>query len=222
MLWFNTMISLQLTWRLCLRNKSTAMGQRIGHCLGIGFLMRLIGLLLFGRVVLLPRESGAKKREGFPCTSRWLKQCMAMAVFLSSIEGRNDPSHESELRSIRLIRKFHFDSTDVIYIFSFRVWFIAFGSCRDHYRAIRWRFLETRKEDNEQKKSWRRREIRNVIKWILWFWREILSLRGLLFFTACWSLFGQEKAGEGGRYMDRREGKVGEEKVIFKLIKFSD
>lgn len=202
------MISLQLTWRLCLRNKSTAMGQRIGHCLGIGFLMRLIGLLLFGRVVLLPRESGAKKREGFPCTSRWLKQCMAMAVFLSSIEGRNDPSHESELRSIRLIRKFHFDSTDVIYIFSFRVWFLAFGSCRDHYRAIRWRFLETRKEDNEQKKSWRRREIRNVIKWILWFWREILSLRGLLFFHCVLILVWARKGGRG-RKIYGQEGRKG-------------
>ena len=62
-------------------------------------------------------ESGAEKRERFSGTGRGLEERVTVVLSLGSIQGRDDPTHERELRPVRLVREFDLDASDVVHIF---------------------------------------------------------------------------------------------------------
>lgn len=97
-------------------------------------------MALFRFIMVLPSERGTEKREGLASTSWGFEQRVTMAFSLSSVEGGDYSTHECKLRPVRLVRKFHLQTSDVVNIF--RV-----GVCcsRDHFSFYtRFRFQNTR------------------------------------------------------------------------------
>lgn len=126
------------TWRFLFGNKSASVSRRIGHGLGIGLGMQEIGELILGLISLLPSESGAEKRKRFSGSGRRLEQCVAMTVSVSSIESGDDPAHECQLGTVRVVRELHLDASNLVPIFggfSARVR-VSSGSCRHHFWVL--------------------------------------------------------------------------------------
>ena len=112
------------------------MSERIGESLGIGLGVSEIGELVLQFTALLPSESGAEKRKRFSGTGRGLEERVTVVLSLGSIQGRDDPTHERELRPVRLVREFDLDASDVVHIFmalDVWVWTWRIWSCRDHF-----------------------------------------------------------------------------------------
>ena len=108
-------------------NKAAAMGERIGGCLRR---WRGLGVVVFGLVAVLPGERGTEEGKGLPGASWRLKQGMAVAFPVSSVEGGDHSPHECKLRAVWLVRKLHLQASDVVHIF--RV-LAARVCCRAHF-----------------------------------------------------------------------------------------
>ena len=112
------------------------MSERIGESLGNGLGVSEIGELVLQFTALPLSESGAEKRERFSDTGRGLEERVIVVLSLGSIQGRDDPTHEHELRPVRLVREFDLDASDVVHIFralDVWVWTWRSWSCRDHF-----------------------------------------------------------------------------------------
>ena len=112
------------------------MSERIGESLGIGLGVSEIGELVLQFTALLPSESGAEKRERFSGTGRGLEERVTVVLSLGSIQCRDDPTHERELRPVRLVREFDLDASNVVHIFRALdawVWTWRSWGCRDHF-----------------------------------------------------------------------------------------
>lgn len=70
--------------------------------------------------MLLPSKGRAENGQGLASAGGGLKEGMAVALPPGPIERRNDPSHEHQLRPVRLVGELHRHASDLVQLVAFR------------------------------------------------------------------------------------------------------